>query len=110
MAITSWPRLSSLELPSGAAGSVTGASMRTSARSVSGSSPTTRAVRLRPSTVATVTCWTPPTTWLLVSTRPSGATMTPEPVPPPGRPSLAFTSMRTTAGPTRSTTSMTARE
>ena len=29
MAITSWPRLSGLELPSDAAGSVTGASMRT---------------------------------------------------------------------------------
>ena len=55
MAMTSWPRLSSLELPSGAAGSVTGASTRTSARSVSGSSPTTRATRLRPSTVVTLT-------------------------------------------------------
>ncbi len=83
MAITSWPRLSSLELPSAAAGSVTGASTRTSARSVSGSSPTTRAVKLRPSTVVTLTrAAVPPTTWLLVSTSPSGATMTPDPVPP----------------------------
>src|SRR5262249_38655575 len=74
MAITSWPRLSSLELPSAAAGSVTGASTRTSARSVSGSSPTTRAVRLRPSTVVTLTrAAAAPTTWLLVSTSPSPA-------------------------------------
>ena len=110
MAITSCPRLSSLELPRVAAGKVTGASTRTSARSVSGSSPTTRAVRLRPSTVATLTREPPPTTWLLVSTSPSGAITTPEPVPP-WRSSPAFaTSRRTTAGPTRSTTSMTARE
>jgi len=63
-------------------GSVSGLSMRTSARSVSGSSPTTRAERLRPSTVVTLTRVAPPTTWLLVSTSPSGATITPEPVPP----------------------------
>ena len=53
MAITNWPRLSCLELPSAAAVSVTGASIRTKARSVSGSSPTTRAVKPRPSTVFT---------------------------------------------------------
>ena len=92
MAMTSWPRLSSLELPSGAAGSVTGASTRTSARSVSGSSPTTRAARLRPSTVVTLTRAAPSTTWLLVSTSPSGATMTPDPVPPWRRSSLVLTS------------------
>ena len=69
------------ESPSRAAGSVTGASTRTSARSVSGSSPTTRAVRLRPSVVISSTRAAPPTTWLLVSTSPSGATMTPEPEP-----------------------------
>jgi len=99
-----------LELPSGAAGSVTGASIRTSARSVSGSSPTTRATRLRPSTVVTLTRAAPSTTWLLVNTSPSGATMTPDPVPPWRRSSLVLTSSRTTAGPTRSTTSITARE
>ncbi len=82
MAITSWPRLRSLELPSFAAGSVTDASILTSARSVSGSSPTTRALKLRPSTVATARRAAAPTTWLFVSTSPSGATMTPEPVPP----------------------------
>ena len=43
MAITNWPRLRLLELPSGAAGRVTGWSTRISARSVSGSSPTSRA-------------------------------------------------------------------
>jgi len=89
---------------------ITGASTRTSARSVSGSSPTTRAVRLRPSTVVTFTRAASPTTWLLVSTSPSGATMTPDPVPPWRRSSCAVTSSRTTAGPTRSATSMTARE
>ena len=62
MAMTSCPRLSSLELPSAAAGSVTGASTRSSARSVSGSSPTTLAVRLLPSTVVTITWAEPPTT------------------------------------------------
>ena len=81
MAITSWPRRSRLESPSVAAGSVTGASTRTSARSVSGSSPTTRAVRLRPVGGHSSTRAAPPTTWLLVSTSPSGATMTPEPEP-----------------------------
>ena len=62
IATTSWPRRSRLELPSVAAGRVTGASTRTSARSVSGSSPTTRAVRLRPSVVISSTRAAPPTT------------------------------------------------
>ena len=56
-------------------------STRTSARSVSGSSPTTRAVRVRPSAVVTATRAAPPTTWLLVRIRPSGETITPEPEP-----------------------------
>ena len=63
MAMTSWPRLSVLESPSGAAGSATSSSTRTSARSVSGSSPTTRAFRLRPSGVVTPSAVAPPTTW-----------------------------------------------
>ena len=52
----------------------------------------------------------PSTTWLLVRTRPSGETMTPEPTPPRrGRCGLArFT--RTTAGPTASATEITALE
>src|SRR5436190_2205748 len=68
----------------------------------------TRAVKLRPSTVVALTRLAFPTTWLLVSTRPSGATTTPDPVPSLRRSDA--TSSRTTAGPTRSTTSMTARE
>ena len=110
IATTSWPRRSRLESPSVAAGSVTGASTRTSARSVSGSSPTTRAVRLRPSVVISSTRAAPPTTWLLVSTRPSGATMTPEPEPARAALRPCQTSIRTTAGPTRSTTSVIAAE
>ena len=110
IATTSWPRRSRFESPSAAAGSVTGASTRTSARSVSGSSPTTRAVRLRPSVVISSTRAAPPTTWLLVSTRPSGATMTPEPEPARAALRPCQTSMRTTAGPTRSTTSVIAAE
>ena len=53
MAITSWPRLSLLESPSGAAGSVTASSTRMRARSVSGSSPTSRARKSWPSAVVT---------------------------------------------------------
>ena len=88
MAMTSWPRLSCLELPSGAAGSVTGSSTRSSARSVSGSSPTSRAVRLlalrrsSPRSARQRAAPPAPATWLLVRMRPSGATTTPEPVPP----------------------------
>ena len=92
MAITSWPRFSRLESPSGAAGKVTGSTMRISARSVSGSSPTSRAVRCWPSGVVTsmraeeLAVLPAPATWLLVRISPSGATTTPEPVPPRGRP------------------------
>ena len=81
MAITSCPRRSRRESPRVAAGNVSGSLTRTSARSVSGSSPTTCAVRLRPSAVVTRTLVAPPTTWLLVRTNPSGATITPEPEP-----------------------------
>ncbi len=52
-----------------------------------------------------------PTTWLLVSTRPSGEMTMPEPSPPRSRlPFRAPVSTRTTAGPTRSVVEMTARE
>ena len=92
MAITNWPRFNRLESPSGAAGKVTGSTMRISARSVSGSSPTSRAVRCWPSGVVTsmraeeLAVLPAPATWLLVRISPSGATTTPEPVPPRGRP------------------------
>ena len=87
MAITNWPRFNFLESPSGAAGKVTGSTMRISARSVSGSSPTSRAVRCWPSGVVTsmraeeLAVLPAPATWLLVRMSPSGATTTPEPQP-----------------------------
>ena len=56
-------------------------STRSSARSVSGSSPSTRAWNSRPSSVVSATLRAPCTTWLLVSARPSGEMMTPEPAP-----------------------------
>src|SRR5476649_1283939 len=49
IATTSWPRRSALESPSAAAGVPAGRSVRSSARSVSGSSPSTRASRALPS-------------------------------------------------------------
>ena len=110
IAITSCPRLSFRESPSGANGSVTLSLIRTRARSVSGSSPTTWAVRLWPSAVAARMREAPPTTWLFVSTRPSGETITPDPEPPWRPFSPGATSSRTTAGLTVSTTSITARE
>jgi hypothetical protein len=88
MAITSWPRFSRLESPSVAAGSVTASSTRNSARSVSGSSPTSRARKSWPSAVVTAmraAAPAAPATWLLVRMSPSGATTTPEPVPPRAR-------------------------
>ena len=114
IAMTSWPRLSRRESPSGANGRVRLSLIRTSARSVSGSSPTIWAVRFWPSAVVARMRAAPPTTWLLVSTSPSGDTITPEPVPPCRAlfcaASPARTSSRTTAGLTLSTTSITARE
>src|SRR5262249_1383110 len=95
-----WQRHRSID-PHQRRGGRPGARLRTSAGRVAGSSPTTGAVKLRPSRVATLPRGAPPTTWLLVSTRPSGAPITPEPVPPWRPPVL--TSSRTTAGPTRST-------
>ena len=108
MAIAIWPRRSFELSPSLAVGSDTSASTRSRARSVSGSSPSTRAWSSRPSSVVSATRRAPWTTWLLVSARPSDAMMTPEP-DPALRPRLR-TSMRTTLGPTRSTTSVTTRE
>jgi hypothetical protein len=51
-------------------------------------------------------------TWLLVSTSPSGEITIPEPSPPRSRPVRTFgpVSTRTTAGPTRSVTPITALE
>ena len=55
IATTSWPRRSPLELPSRAAGSETSSTMRSRARSVCGSSPSTRALTVRVSASASRT-------------------------------------------------------
>ena len=54
---------------------------RMTARSVSGSSPTRWRRSLRPSSSVTVMRFAPLTTWLLVSTKPSGVSTKPEPLP-----------------------------
>src|SRR6266496_4721166 len=76
------------------------------ARSVSGSSPVNCAGYSRPSGKFTVIEFAECTTWLLVRMNPSGVIMKPEPLPlssrvPRGRFMRCFTSMFTTAGPTR---------
>jgi hypothetical protein len=63
----------------------------------------------RPSASINRTSLAPSTTWLLVSTRPSGAIVTPEPTPR-GWPLAPCVSTRSTAGPTLSATEMTALE
>ena len=110
IATTSWPRLRALELPSVAAGVPAGSSVRSSARSVSGSSPSTLASAWPPPAKERRTRRTPPTTWELVSTSPSPAITTPEPTPPPRSLPSVIRSTRTTAGPTRSTTDVRACE
>jgi hypothetical protein len=57
-------------------------------------------------------CFDDPTTWLLVSTRPSGEITIPDPSPPRWRAFgiVELVSTRTTAGPTRSVTLITALE
>ena len=88
------------------------ASARSSARSVSGSTPSTRASVTPPSPSLILICFDDPTTWLLVSTSPSGEMTIPDPRPPRSRELdwLAMVSTRTTAGPTRSVTPITALE
>lgn len=92
------PTRSAEELPSSACGSAAPRappSRRITARSVSGSSPTSTAPRRSPSGSEAVRRRLPATTWLLVSAKPSGVNTTPEPFP---RPAV----MCATAGPTRS--------
>src|SRR5256886_7350151 len=105
IATTSWPTRSAPESPSSATVSETGGT-RSTARSVSGSSPTSSARTRRPSGNAAssrVASWT---TWLVVSTNPSGVNTNPEPFPGtsragrPRRSTLWRTSTLTTAGPT----------
>ena len=107
MAMAIWPRFSSLESPRAAKGSQSPLA-RSKARSVSGSSPITRASMGRPSDPVSLASRAPCITWLLVSSNPSGEMMTPDPIPAP-RPDTCG-STRTTAGPMRSTTAVTARE
>ena len=112
IATTSWPRRRFFELPSAAKCRFREASARSSARSVSGSTPSTRASVTPPSLSRILICFDEPTTWLLVSTSPSGEMTIPEPSPPRCRASgrVATVSTRTTAGPTRSVTPITASE
>ncbi len=109
MATTSWPTRNVALRPSSAAGRWV-ASMCTTARSVAGSSPTTCAECVVPSGSEMATSRAPRTTCALVRRYPSGVKSTPEP-PPSGRKRLRdFTETLATAGPTLSTTEVTARE
>src|SRR6266568_2424302 len=117
MATAIWPARIACESPSWA-GTRFGASMRTTARSVCGSSPTTAAATRRPSASDTSILLAPRMTWLLVNAKPSGVKMKPEPLPPRlGRaPRLGLdgagnsTSILMTDGATRSTALVTTRE
>ena len=86
MAMAIWPGLIFLELPSLAAGRRSLVSALSTAISVSGSRPSTRAGTRRESVSASSMAEAPSTTWLLVSTMPSGDRMVPEPEPWAGRP------------------------
>ena len=68
-----WPRSSKLTM-----GKAPPSTLNT-ARSVAGSRPISRAVRLRWSLVTTVILSAPSTTWLLVTMKPSGQMKKPDP-------------------------------
>ncbi len=112
MATTSWPTCSAAEEPSGAQPG-TLSCRRSTARSVSGSSPTGQATTLRPSLSVAVIDTAPCTTWLLVRTKPSGVKITPDPLPcgtdAPSGP-LPETRRCTTEGAAARTASITVRE
>ncbi len=78
-AITHWPGSTSSESPSWMKANLPGRTIRSRARSVRGSRPTIFAGRVLPSSRVTVTEVAPLTTWLLVTTKPSGEMMKPEP-------------------------------
>ncbi len=110
--MTSWPTRSSSASPKSAAGRPA-ALARSTARSLAASVPRTSASASTPSANVTSTRREPSTTWLLVTTSPSGAMTMPDPLPLGGsskglrrRPQ---TETFTTAGRTLSATSMTAR-
>ncbi len=110
---TVWPTKRSSESPKSAVAKlrlrrlIASRSMRSSARSVQWSQPTSLALtrsRLARVTETSTACGL--TTWALVSTRPSLEMMTPEPTPPvmrlaPSLNSISRTSMRTTASSKR---------
>ena len=116
IAIASWPTRSFWESPSSATVRF-GASIRTTARSVAGSSPIKDAGKWRPSgndkAIREASC----TTWLFVSTSPSGLNTNPD--PPPcrsrgsplrARPAVCVTSIFATDGLTFSAAETTAQE
>ncbi len=84
-ATTSWPTTSSSASPRTAGGGVA-PDARSTARSDSGSAPTTRNGAVEPSANAAVPDVAPPTTWALVSRKPSPVKTTPEPRLSPPRP------------------------
>ena len=84
-ATTSWPTTSSSASPSSAGGGVV-PDVRSTARSDSGSAPTTRNGVVVPSANAAVPAGAPPTTWALVRMKPSPVKTTPEPRLSPPRP------------------------
>ena len=77
MATTSWPTLTASEFPNGAYGRPA-PSIWSTARSVWGSSPATRAWNWDPSWRVTPMPFVPWTTWLFVRMNPSGVKMKPE--------------------------------
>jgi hypothetical protein len=110
MAIATWPTRTRRDSPS-VAGTTPSAASRTTARSVSGSSPTRVAGTRRPSARTAEILAAPCTTWLFVSAKPSVVNTKPEPEPS-ARPrrSACWTSIFTTDGDTRSTAPTTASE
>lgn len=86
MAMAICPARTCLELASLAEGSVSPVSPRSTARSVSGSRPSTRAENLWPSASDSEIALADSMTWLLVKMSASGETTTPEPVPLAWRP------------------------
>jgi hypothetical protein len=108
IATTSWPTLSRAASPSGA-GAGTASSARRTARSDSGSVPTTRTRTSRPSVNdARIRRAVPSTTWAEVSRKPSGVITTPDP-PPATRP-RELSRRFATDGATFSATCVTTRE
>jgi hypothetical protein len=111
IATTSWPTCSRSASPSSAATRSLG-SVRSTARSESGSAPTTSTVSSRPSTNDATPRSVPATTWAEVSAKPSGVITTP--LPPPStrrlRPARRETRRFATDGASRRATSVTTRE